>query len=242
MRWHSIWAFMGNQRNWRLIWQVMLIATWFVMMEKRTKKSKKTAPYSFSLGERLKRVFSTGLPLIRCLAKAISDIVASAPKSAQSLLKGRCPPLVKGAKTNFPLSLSTSSLFRSRWLMFRWIGSGKKLFCLTECWFTCSPFLNAEDACATNYKRKSVQVWYISETEFQRKMIRLSRKDGPVLIAATLGAKRWYELNKIIGLWHSPPIDGFCMWCLARKIKLLAYLLHLVYNSALCAWIAQVSS
>ena len=56
------------------------------------------APKHCSLAARFRRAFSWGAPRSRCRAKDISDMVASAPKSAHSRRNGRLPPLVSGAR------------------------------------------------------------------------------------------------------------------------------------------------
>ena len=56
------------------------------------------SPKQCSLSAFLRRAFSTGFPLSSMRAKDISDIVTSAPKSAQRRLKGTFPPFVKGAR------------------------------------------------------------------------------------------------------------------------------------------------
>ena len=50
---------------------------------------------------------------IKLRAKAISDMVASAPRSTHNRLKGRLPPLVRGAKTSFPRSCWAKAAFLS---------------------------------------------------------------------------------------------------------------------------------
>mmetsp|Transcript_16719 Transcript_16719/g.41821 ORF Transcript_16719/g.41821 Transcript_16719/m.41821 type:complete len:234 (-) Transcript_16719:309-1010(-) len=63
-------------------------------------------PYSGSLAALASRARSTRSPLSSGLANAISLIVTSHPNSAHSRLKGRLPPLVRGANTSFPRILS----------------------------------------------------------------------------------------------------------------------------------------
>ena len=73
-------------------------------------------PKHFSLPAIFSLASSTlSLPLLRCRAKAISDIVTLAPKCAQSCRKGRLPPLVRGARMSSPRSCSTSPALASLW-------------------------------------------------------------------------------------------------------------------------------
>mmetsp|Transcript_16112 Transcript_16112/g.41861 ORF Transcript_16112/g.41861 Transcript_16112/m.41861 type:complete len:244 (-) Transcript_16112:99-830(-) len=69
-------------------------------------------PKHFSLAARYIRLRSTLSPLMRCLAKAISPTVTSAPKSPHRRRYGSDPPRVSGAKMSFPRMRLTSSALR----------------------------------------------------------------------------------------------------------------------------------